>query len=78
MFILPEGNKTTKNTQNNNITAAKATASIIFISEIIVTNCVLEEMNIEHPIGKLIIEIAKTQEKEIGDGTTTAVIIEVN
>ncbi len=45
--------------------------------DIIVTNdgvTILEEMQIEHPAAKMIVEIAKTQENEIGDGTTTAVI----
>ena len=36
---------------------------------------ILEEMEIEHPAAKMIVEIAKTQEKEVGDGTTTAVMI---
>lgn len=36
---------------------------------------ILTEMNIEHPIGKMLVEIAKTQDNETGDGTTTAVII---
>tara|TARA_Y100000310_G_scaffold101376_2_gene99420 strand:+ start:2960 stop:4549 length:1590 start_codon:yes stop_codon:yes gene_type:complete len=36
---------------------------------------ILEEMDIEHPAAKMIVEIAKTQEKEVGDGTTTAVMI---
>src|SRR5512136_2519678 len=35
---------------------------------------VLEEIDVQHPAAKMIIEIAKTQEKEVGDGTTTAVI----
>ena len=46
--------------------------------EIIITNdgvTILEEMQIEHPAAKMMIEIAKTQEKEVGDGTTTAVMI---
>ena len=45
---------------------------------IIVTNdgvTILEEMEIEHPAAKMIVEIAKTQEKEVGDGTTTAVML---
>ena len=29
----------------------------------------------EHPIAKMIVEVAKTQEEEVGDGTTTAVIL---
>jgi thermosome len=32
-------------------------------------------MNIEHPSAKMIVEVAKTQENEVGDGTTTAVVI---
>jgi archaeal chaperonin len=47
-------------------------------NEIIVTNdgvTILEEMQIEHPAAKMMVEIAKTQESEVGDGTTTAVMI---
>jgi len=36
---------------------------------------ILEEMNVEHPAAKMIVEVAKTQEAEVGDGTTTAVVI---
>jgi len=36
---------------------------------------ILEEMDIEHPAAKMIVEVAKTQEKEVGDGTTTAVML---
>ncbi len=32
-------------------------------------------MQIEHPSAKMIVEIAKTQEEEVGDGTTTAVVL---
>ncbi len=45
---------------------------------IIITNdgvTILEEMDIEHPAAKMMVEIAKTQENEVGDGTTTAVMI---
>ncbi len=48
------------------------------LGDITITNdgvTILEEMNIEHPTGKMIVEIAKTQEAEVGDGTTTAVIL---
>ncbi len=44
----------------------------------IITNdgaTILREMNIEHPTAKMIVEIAKTQEYEVGDGTTTAVVL---
>lgn len=45
---------------------------------IIVTNdgvTILEEMEIEHPAAKMLVEIAKTQENEVGDGTTTAALL---
>ncbi len=46
--------------------------------DVIVTNdgvTILTEMQIEHPAAKMVVEIAKTQEDVVGDGTTTAVII---
>lgn len=36
---------------------------------------ILQEMEIEHPGAKMLVEVAKTQEAEVGDGTTTAVIL---
>lgn len=45
---------------------------------IIVTNdgvTILEEMEIDHPAAKMIVEIAKTQEIEVGDGTTTVALL---
>ena len=48
------------------------------LGDVTVTNdgvTILEEMSIEHPAAKMIVEVAKTQEDEIGDGTTTAVVI---
>ncbi|NPV62633.1 MAG: thermosome subunit [Methanotrichaceae archaeon] len=36
---------------------------------------ILKEMDIEHPVAKMIVEVARAQDDEIGDGTTTAVII---
>ena len=48
------------------------------LGDIVITNdgaSILEEINVEHPIAKLMVEIAKTQDKEVGDGTTTAVIL---
>ncbi|MDO8459896.1 MAG: thermosome subunit alpha [Nanoarchaeota archaeon] len=36
---------------------------------------ILEEMEIDHPAAKMMVEVAKTQELEIGDGTTTATVI---
>ncbi|MFA4878035.1 MAG: thermosome subunit alpha [Methanoregula sp.] len=48
------------------------------IGEITITNdgvTILKEMDIEHPAAKMIVEVAKTQDAEVGDGTTTSVII---
>jgi archaeal chaperonin len=48
------------------------------LGDVVVTNdgvTILREMQIEHPAAKMIVEIAKTQESEVGDGTTTAVIL---
>ncbi|WP_436908858.1 thermosome subunit alpha [Halosimplex marinum] len=45
---------------------------------VVVTNdgvTILEEMDIEHPAANMIVEVAQTQEDEVGDGTTTAVVI---
>jgi len=36
---------------------------------------ILRELDIEHPVAKMIVEVAKAQDDEIGDGTTTAAII---
>ena len=46
--------------------------------DVIVTNdgaTILREMDIDHPAAKMIIDVAKTQEQECYDGTTTAVIL---
>ena len=48
------------------------------LGDIVITNdgaTILEEMNVEHPAAKIMVEIAKTQDKEVGDGTTTSVVI---
>ncbi|HIH32507.1 TPA: thermosome subunit [Candidatus Woesearchaeota archaeon] len=48
------------------------------LGDVIITNdgvTILREMTIEHPAAKMLVEIAKTQEAEVGDGTTTAVIL---
>ena len=36
---------------------------------------ILDEMDVQHPAAKMLVEVAKTQDKEAGDGTTSAVII---
>jgi thermosome len=48
------------------------------LGDVTITNdgvTILEEMQIEHPAAKMLVEIAKTQEDEVGDGTTTAVVL---
>ncbi|VVB93826.1 Thermosome subunit alpha [uncultured archaeon] len=36
---------------------------------------ILREMEIEHPAAKMLVEVAKTQDDEVGDGTTTAAVL---
>ncbi|MEM5766268.1 MAG: thermosome subunit beta [Candidatus Aenigmatarchaeota archaeon] len=48
------------------------------IGDIVITNdgvTILEEMDVEHPAAKMMVEVAKTQNEEVGDGTTTSVVI---
>jgi len=48
------------------------------MGDIVITNdgaTILKQMDIEHPAAKMMVEIAKTQDDEVGDGTTTAVVI---
>jgi len=48
------------------------------LGDITITNdgaTILDEMDVQHPIAKLLVEISKSQEEEAGDGTTTAVVL---
>jgi thermosome len=36
---------------------------------------ILDEMDVQHPAAKMMVEVAKTQDNEAGDGTTSAVIL---
>lgn len=48
------------------------------LGDVVITNdgaTILKEMDIEHPAAKMIVEVAKTQDDEVGDGTTTAAVI---
>jgi len=48
------------------------------LGDITITNdgaTIVEEINVEHPAAKMIVEVAKTQNDEVGDGTTTAVVL---
>ena len=46
--------------------------------DVVITNdgaTILDEMDIEHPAAQMLVEVAETQEDEVGDGTTTASIL---
>ncbi len=46
--------------------------------DVVITNdgaTILEKMDIEHPAAQMIVEVATTQEEEVGDGTTTASVL---
>ena len=48
------------------------------LGDITITNdgaAILNEMDVEHPAAKMMVEIAKTQDDMVGDGTTTTVIL---
>lgn len=48
------------------------------LGDIVVTNdgaTIVKELQLEHPAAKMIVEVAKTQDDEVGDGTTTAVTL---
>ena len=45
---------------------------------VVVTNdgvTILKEMDIDHPAANMIVEVSETQEDEVGDGTTSAVVV---
>jgi len=48
------------------------------LGDITITNdgaAILDEVDVEHPAAKMMVEVAKTQDDEVGDGTTTAVVL---
>ena len=48
------------------------------LGDVTVTNdgaTVLDEVDVQNPAAKMMVEVAKTQDDEVGDGTTTAVIL---
>lgn len=48
------------------------------LGDVVITNdgvTILKEMDVQHPAAKMLVEVAKTQDAEVGDGTTTSVII---
>ncbi len=49
--------------------------------DVVITNdgaTILNEMDIEHPAAQMIVEVADSQEEEVGDGTTTAAVLAGN
>ncbi len=51
------------------------------LGDIVITNdgaTILDEMNVEHPVAKIMVDVAKTQDKEVGDGTTSVVVMAGN
>ena len=48
------------------------------LGDITITNdgaTILDEIEVEHPAAKMMVEVAKAQDDEVGDGTTTAVVL---
>jgi len=48
------------------------------IGDVVITNdgvTILKEIDVQHPAAKMVVEVAKTQDSECGDGTTTAVVL---
>jgi thermosome len=48
------------------------------IGDVVITNdgaTIMKELDIQHPAAKMLVEVAKTQDNEVGDGTTTAVVL---
>ncbi|MGI5964694.1 MAG: thermosome subunit beta [Candidatus Methanomethylophilaceae archaeon] len=48
------------------------------LGDVVITNdgvTILKEMDVQHPAAKMLVEVAKAQDSEVGDGTTSSVII---
>jgi len=48
------------------------------LGDVTITNdgaTILDEIDVQHPAAKMMVEVAKTQDDEVGDGTTTAVVL---
>jgi archaeal chaperonin len=46
--------------------------------DIVITNdgaTIMKEMDVQNPAAKMLVEVAKTQDQEVGDGTTTSVVL---
>ncbi len=54
------------------VTGASSAGSVVVTNDGVT---ILKEMDIEHPAANMIVEVAQTQEDEVGDGTTSAVVV---
>ncbi len=48
------------------------------IGDVVITNdgaTIMKELDVQHPAAKMLVEVAKTQDNEVGDGTTTVVVL---
>jgi thermosome len=48
------------------------------LGDVVITNdgvTILKEIDVQHPAAKMVVEVAKTQDTECGDGTTTSVVL---
>jgi chaperonin GroEL (HSP60 family) len=48
------------------------------IGDVVITNdgvTILKTIDVQHPAAKMVVEVAKTQDSECGDGTTTSVVV---
>src|SRR6266487_3557049 len=70
IIILREGTQRSrgKDAQRSNIMAAKVLAETV-------RSTIMKEMDVQNPAAKMLVEVAKTQDSEVGDGTTTAVVL---
>src|SRR6266508_2592124 len=84
IIILKEGTEREKGkgAVSNNIAAARAVADAVKstlgpkgMDKMLVDSLGDVTITIEHPTAKMLVEVAKTQDDEVGDGTTSAVIL---
>jgi len=48
------------------------------VGDVVITSdgaTIMKEFDIQHPAAKMLVEVAKSQDNEVGDGTTTAVVL---
>jgi archaeal chaperonin len=77
ILLLKDGASETKgkDAKRNNITAAKVVDSI---GDVTITNdgaTILKEIDVQHPAAKMMVDVAKSVDNEVGDGTTSSVVL---